>query len=172
MGLETLQVLALVLSEKEKRKMPALVVAPTSLVYNWVLEAKKFTPQLKVMAISGSLAERQVLCEKINQYDIVVTSYPLIRRDIEAYQNHRFSFCFIDEAQHVKNHFTQSARAIRKISANNRFALTGTPMENSLLELWAIFDFIMPSYLFTQQKFQERFVKPIMEMEARKQAKT
>ncbi|NLN65044.1 MAG: DEAD/DEAH box helicase family protein [Clostridiaceae bacterium] len=163
MGLgKTLQVLALVLSEKEKRKMPALVVAPTSLVYNWVLEAKKFTPQLKVMAISGSLAERQVLCEKINQYDIVVTSYPLIRRDIEAYQNHRFSFCFIDEAQHVKNHFTQSARAIRKISANNRFALTGTPMENSLLELWAIFDFIMPSYLFTQQKFQERFVKPIM----------
>jgi SNF2 family DNA or RNA helicase len=163
MGLgKTLQVLALVLSEKENRKQPALVIAPTSLVYNWVLEARKFTPELKVMAVSGSLLQRQSLWEDIGKADLVVTSYPLIRRDIEVYQSHAFSFCFIDEAQHVKNHFTQAARAIRKIAAMNRFALTGTPMENSLMELWAIFDFIMPSYLFTQQKFQERFVKPIL----------
>lgn len=163
MGLgKTLQVLALVLSEKDTRKAPALVIAPTSLVYNWVLEARKFTPELKVVAISGPLLQRQSLWQEIENADLVVTSYPLIRRDIEAYQNHAFSYCFIDEAQHVKNHFTQSARAIRKIAAQNRFALTGTPMENSLMELWAIFDFIMPSYLFTQQKFQERFVKPIL----------
>lgn len=163
MGLgKTLQVLALVLSEKDKRKKPALVVAPTSLVYNWALEAEKFTPELKVLAVSGLAPHRQALLENIDEYDLVVTSYPLIRRDIEYYQTHKFSFCFIDEAQHVKNHFTQSARAIRKILAENRFALTGTPMENSLLELWAIFDFIMPSYLFTQQKFHERFVKPII----------
>ena len=92
----------------------------------------------------------------------MITSYPLIRRDIEAYQKHSFSFCIIDEAQHVKNHYTQSAKAIRKIPAQNRFALTGTPMENSLMELWSIFDFIMPAYLYTQQKFQERFIKPIV----------
>lgn len=168
MGLgKTLQVLALVLSERENRKKPSLVIAPTSLVYNWVLEARKFTPELKVMAVSGPLLQRQSLWEKIDQVDLVITSYPLIRRDIEAYQKHAFSFCFIDEAQHVKNHFTQAARAIRKISAMNRFALTGTPMENSLMELWAIFDFIMPSYLFTQQKFQERFAKPILTEESK-----
>lgn len=163
MGLgKTLQVLALILSEKETSNAPALVIAPTSLVYNWVLEAEKFAPELKVAAISGTQAQRQPLLEKIDEYDLVITSYPLIRRDIEAYQKHRFSFCIIDEAQHVKNHYTQSARAIRKIPAKNRFALTGTPMENSLMELWSIFDFIMPTYLYTQQKFQERFVKPII----------
>ncbi len=163
MGLgKTLQVLALVLSEKDKNSEPSLVIAPTSLVYNWVLEAEKFTPELKVLAISGNQAQRLPLLEEIDKYDLVITSYPLIRRDIESYKNYRFLYCFIDEAQHVKNHFTQSARAIRKILAKNRFALTGTPMENSLLELWSIFDFIMPSYLFTQQKFQERFVKPIL----------
>lgn len=163
MGLgKTLQVLALVLSERDTQKAPALVIAPTSLVYNWVLEAQKFTPELKVLAVSGPLTQRQSQWQEIENVDLVVTSYPLIRRDIEAYQKIAFSYCFIDEAQHVKNHFTQAARAIRKIRAKNRFALTGTPMENSLTELWAIFDFIMPSYLFSQQKFQERFVKPIL----------
>jgi len=163
MGLgKTLQVLAFLLSEKESTGRPSLVVAPTSLVYNWVLEAEKFTPELKVLAISGNQAQRLPLLEKMDEYDLVITSYPLIRRDIEYYKNHRFSYFFIDEAQYVKNHFTHSARAIRKIQAKSRFALTGTPMENSLFELWSIFDFIMPSYLFTQQKFQERFVKPIV----------
>lgn len=172
MGLgKTLQVLALVLSERENRKLPSLVIAPTSLVYNWVLEARKFTPELKVMAVSGSITQRQALWENLDKVDLVITSYPLIRRDIEAYRNQSFAFCFIDEAQHVKNHFTQAARAIRKISAMNRFALTGTPMENSLMELWAIFDFIMPSYLFSQQKFQERFIKPIL-VEGNKEAAT
>lgn len=170
MGLgKTLQVLALILFEKEKNKAPALVIAPTSLVYNWVLEAEKFAPELKVVAISGTQVQRKPLLEKIGEYDLVITSYPLIRRDIEAYRKHSFSFCIIDEAQHVKNHYTQSAKAIRKISAKNRFALTGTPMENSLMELWSIFDFIMPNYLFTQQKFQERFLKPIVN-EADKEA--
>lgn len=170
MGLgKTLQVLALVLSEKEERNQPALVIAPTSLVYNWVSEAEKFTPELKVLAIVGDQTQRQPLLEQINEYDLVITSYPLIRRDISAYKQYRFSFCFIDEAQHVKNHYTQSARAIRKISAKNRFALTGTPMENSLMELWSIFDFIMPGYLYSQQVFQERFEKPIVN-EASKEA--
>jgi len=168
MGLgKTLQVLAFLLSEKKNTGKPSLVVAPTSLVYNWVLEAEKFTPELKVLAISGNQSQRLPLLEKINEYDLIVTSYPLIRRDIDFYKNHQFSYCIIDEAQHVKNHFSQSARAVRKIQAKTRFALTGTPMENSLLELWSIFDFLMPSYLFTQQKFQDRFVKPIVNGESR-----
>jgi len=163
MGLgKTLQVLALILSEKEKSKAPALVIAPTSLVYNCVLETEKFAPELKAVAISGTQAQRKPILDNIAEYDLVITSYPLIRRDIEAYQKHNFSFCIIDEAQHVKNHYTQAAKAIRKISARNRFALTGTPMENSLMELWSIFDFIMPGYLYTQQKFLDRFVKPII----------
>ncbi|NLX75851.1 MAG: DEAD/DEAH box helicase [Clostridiaceae bacterium] len=163
MGLgKTLQVLTLILSEKENRKAPALVIAPTSLVYNWRLEAEKFAPELKVAAITGTQAKRQQLLERMDEYDLIITSYPLIRRDIEAYRKYSFSFCIIDEAQNVKNHYTQSAKAIRKISAQNCFALTGTPMENSLMELWSIFDFIMPGYLYTQQKFEERFVKPII----------
>lgn len=163
MGLgKTIQVLALILSEKDKSKGPALVIAPTSLVYNWMLEAEKFTPELRTAAITGTLAQRKPLLDRIGEYDLVITSYPLIRRDIEAYQKHEFSFCIIDEAQHVKNHYTQAAKAIRRISARNRFALTGTPMENSLTELWSIFDFIMPGFLYTQQKFHERFVKPII----------
>ncbi len=163
MGLgKTLQVLALILSEKGKSKGPALVIAPTSLVYNWMFEAEKFTPELKVAAIIGTQPQRKQFLDKMNEFDLVITSYPLIRRDIEAYQKYSFSFCIIDEAQHVKNHYTQSAKAIRKISAQTRFALTGTPMENSLMELWSIFDFIMPGYLYTQQKFHERFVKPIV----------
>lgn len=163
MGLgKTLQVLTLILSEKQERKAPALIIAPTSLVYNWVFEAEKFAPELKVAAIAGTQTQRQSLLNNIDEYDLVVTSYPLIRRDIASYQKYHFSFCIIDEAQHVKNHYTQSAKAVRKIPAQNRFALTGTPMENSLLELWSIFDFIMPTYLYTQQKFQERFVKPIV----------
>jgi SNF2 family DNA or RNA helicase len=121
------------------------------------------------LAVIGNQVQRQPLLEQIDDYDLVITSYPLIRRDISAYLGYRFSFCFIDEAQHVKNHYTQSARAIRKISAQNRFALTGTPMENSLMELWSIFDFIMPGYLYTQQTFQERFEKAIVN-EASKEA--
>jgi len=163
MGLgKTIQILALILSEKERMNGPALVIAPTSLVYNWMLEAEKFAPELKVLAVTGSQVQRKVLLDKIGEYDLVITSYPLIRRDIDAYLKHNFSFCIIDEAQHVKNHYTQSAKAIRRISARNRFALTGTPMENSLTELWSIFDFIMPGYLYTQQKFHERFIKPII----------
>lgn len=163
MGLgKTLQVLALILSEKRKHSGPSLVITPTSLVHNWVLESEKFTPKLKVTAISGNQEQRTRKLKKLDKYDLVITSYPLIRRDIEYYKEYHFSFCILDEAQHIKNHFTQSARAVRQIVAGNRFALTGTPMENSLYELWAIFDFLMPSYLFSRQKFQERFVKPML----------
>ncbi|MCC5911129.1 MAG: DEAD/DEAH box helicase [Clostridiaceae bacterium] len=163
MGLgKTLQVLTYLLSEKqEKGEMPTLIVAPTSLVYNWLSEVEKFTPQLKVMVLTGNKDERRAKLENIKGYDIIVTSYPLIRRDDEFYENIHFRCCILDEAQHIKNPLSQNAKSVKTIKANQYFALTGTPIENSLTELWSIFDFIMPGYLLSHHRFRGRFEKPI-----------
>jgi len=139
MGLgKTLQVIAFILSEKNKAAAPSLVVAPTSLVYNWQEEVKKFAPELKVLVISGSVSERHEKFEKIKDADIVVTSYPLLRRDIDLYRNIKFQYCFLDEAQHIKNPNTLNARTAKQINSEMNFALTGTPIENSITELWSI----------------------------------
>jgi len=163
MGLgKTLQVLAFLLSEKEIKQKPALIVAPTSLVYNWQDEVRKFTPQLQALVVFGSQKERQEQLGKTADYDLVITSYPLLRRDSELYQDLNFSFCFLDEAQHIKNPNTINAKSVKEIKAENYFALTGTPIENSLTELWSIFDFIMPGYLFSHHKFNNKYERPIM----------
>ncbi len=164
MGLgKTLQVIAFLLSEKkEKGSFPSIVIVPTSLVYNWESEIKKFAPDLKVLIIVGDKLERNKLIEDINNYDIVITSYPLIRRDIELYKDINFRYCILDEAQHIKNPNSLNAKSVKSIKANNYFALTGTPMENSLMELWSIFDFLMPGYLLSKKKFTERYEKPIV----------
>jgi SNF2 family DNA or RNA helicase len=170
MGLgKTFQVLALLLSEKlEKGLHPTLIVVPTSLIYNWCEEVQKFAPELKVAVISGSKPERQEQMKDIKASDIVITSYPLIRRDIEEYKELDFRYCILDEAQHIKNPGSQNAKAVKEIRARNRYALTGTPMENSLLELWSIFDFILPGYLFSSTKFAEKYEKPIVRDENKK----
>lgn len=163
MGLgKTLQVITFILTEKEKEPSPSLVIAPTSLVYNWQEEVKKFAPELKAVVISGSQKERQEQLQQISQADLVITSYPLIRRDIEFYQDFDFSYCFLDEAQQIKNPQTVNAKAVKQIKAKGYFALTGTPMENSLTELWSIFDFLMPGYLLSHNKFQKKYEKPIV----------
>lgn len=164
MGLgKTLQVIAFLLSEKkEKGSFPSIVIVPTSLVYNWESEIKKFAPDLKVLIIVGDKLERNKLIEDINNYDIVITSYPLIRRDIELYKDINFRYCILDEAQHIKNPNSLNAKSVKSIKATNYFALTGTPMENSLMELWSIFDFLMPGYLLSKKKFTERYEKPIV----------
>lgn len=164
MGLgKTLQVLTFLLSEKnEGNKLPNLIVAPTSLVYNWASEVEKFTPELRTLVISGNKDERQNNIEDIMNYDIVVTSYPLIRRDIDLYENITFKYCILDEAQHIKNPMSQNAKSVKDIKAQNYFALTGTPIENSLTELWSIFDFIMPGYLWSHSKFIKKFERPIV----------
>lgn len=163
MGLgKTLQVIAFVLSEKSYSKLPALVIAPTSLVYNWMDEVDKFAPELKVAVISGVQEERQLQLSDISGADLVITSYPLIRRDIELYSKLEFSYCFLDEAQHIKNPNTINAKSVKQINAKGYFALTGTPIENSLTELWSIFDFIMPGYLLSHNKFVKRFESPII----------
>ena len=167
MGLgKTLQVLALILSEKSTTSNPSLVIAPTSLIYNWQEEALKFTPTIQVLVIEGTPQERQKQLSEIdNQYDLVVTSYPILRRDIDNFAKLDFSYCFLDEAQHTKNPHTLNAKSVQQIRAKSYFALTGTPIENSLSELWSLFNFIMPGYLLSHQDFRKKFEIPIIKGE-------
>jgi len=138
---------------------PHLIVCPTSLVFNWVAEVKKFTPDLKILALHGP--ERHTRFDEIAASDIVVTSYALIRRDAEKYRTMEFDTVVLDEAQHIKNRQTQNAQAVKAVRAKHRLVLTGTPLENSVLDLWSIFDFLMPGYLGTAQDFRERYEQPI-----------
>ncbi|MDD4834943.1 MAG: DEAD/DEAH box helicase, partial [Lutispora sp.] len=163
MGLgKTLETLAFIVSQKEKHTGPALVVAPTSLIYNWQAEAIKFTPDMNVIVVSGLQKERKELLKDVTSADIVVTSYPLIRRDIDLYKEMEFSYCFLDEAQHIKNPNSINAKSVKRLKAKGFFALTGTPIENSLTELWSIFDFILPGYLLSHGKFVKKYEKPIV----------
>ena len=163
MGLgKTLQVLTFILSEQKGDSVPSLVIAPTSLIYNWQDEAIKFAPGLKVIVISGQQSDRLEQLKDISESDLIVTSYGLIKRDIELYEKINFKYCFLDEAQHVKNPNTLNAKSVKKINAKSYFALTGTPIENTLTELWSIFDFIMPGYLRSHKSFASRFEVPIV----------
>jgi len=163
MGLgKTLQVLTFIMSEKGENDIPSLVIVPTSLVYNWQQEVQKFAPDLKVTLVSGNPSERQEQLKDITTSDIVVTSYALIKRDIKFYEHIIFKYCFIDEAQNIKNPNTLSAKAVKKIKAKGYFALTGTPIENTLTELWSIFDFLMPGYLQSHKLFVKKFELPIV----------
>lgn len=139
MGLgKTLQAIALILSYIEENKYerkPVIVVAPTSLIYNWEREVEKFTPELRAMVIYGNQRDRVNLIKSIEEADVVITSYAIMAKDIDYYRSIEFSYCFIDEAQQIKNPKTSSARAIKTVVAKARFALTGTPVENRLREL-------------------------------------
>ena len=130
-----------------KNKMkPSIVVCPSSLTINWRNEARKFTDNLKVQVISGNSEERNKKIDEIMKYDLIITSYDSLKRDVEKYRknNCQFKYIIADEAQYIKNNNTQNAKAIKVINAETKYALTGTPIENSLSELWSIFDFIMP----------------------------
>lgn len=162
MGLgKTLQTLAFLrfIRQEQSVTAPALIVCPTSLVFNWVAEAKKFTPGLKVLALHGP--DRHGRFDQIAASDIVVTSYALIRRDAERYRELEFDTVALDEAQHIKNRQTQNAQAVKAVKARHRIVLTGTPLENSVLDLWSIFDFLMPGYLGSAKDFRERYELPI-----------
>lgn len=166
MGLgKTLQTIAFIAAESlenvEERK-PSLVVAPTSLVYNWKNEVEKFSPELKVLVVSGNKNEREEQRKELEEADLVITSYPLIRRDIDEYRNMEFKYCFLDEAQQIKNPNSINAKSVKEIKAKGYFALTGTPIENSLTELWSIFDFIMPGYLMNHNKFSQKYELPVV----------
>jgi superfamily II DNA or RNA helicase len=138
---------------------PALVVCPTSLVTNWENEARKFTPELKTLVLEGS--DRAARFKSIAGVDIVITSYALLRRDIDTLREIKFSTAVLDEAQHIKNPDTQNAQAAYALRANHRFVLTGTPMENSVRDLWSIMNFALPGYLGDRKDFRERYELPI-----------
>ena len=161
MGLgKTIQAITFLLSNQGKK---SLVVAPTSLTYNWLDEFEKFAPNLRVVAINGSKEEREEKLNNIKNYDVLITTYNLLKRDLENYKSIKFDYCILDEAQFIKNSNSQNSLAVKEINANTRFALSGTPIENSLMELWSIFDFIMPGYLFDEKKFSVRYHKKLKE---------
>ena len=167
MGLgKTLQVLSYLLALKEGgQPLPSLIVCPASLVLNWEEECKKFTPQLTCVAMDGDAAHRAVLARRWAEADLVVTSYDLLRRDEDRYAEQPFYACILDEAQAIKNHTTQKYKAVCQVRSQVRFALTGTPVENRLGELWSIFSFLMPGYLPPYKSFCSRFEKPIVQEE-------
>ncbi len=163
MGLgKTLQALTLLQKAKdEDGAMPTLVICPTSVVFNWESEIQKFTPELTCLKLSG--IERKSLFKEIPNYDIVITSYALVRRDIEKLRKINFRYIILDESQNIKNALSQTAQAVKTLNAPHKLALSGTPIENKLEELWSVFDFLMPGFLFNISEFNFRYVNPIME---------
>ena len=166
MGLgKTIQLLAVILSYVQKNKgnvKPSIIICPSSLALNWYNEIQKFTSTLKALVISGDYLERKRKIEEIGKYQVIITSYDSLKRDIDLYENYCFKYVVADEAQYIKNNNTKNSKAIKTINAETKFALTGTPIENSLSELWSIFDFIMPGYLYKYKKFKELYETPII----------
>lgn len=161
MGLgKTIQTIAFILSNKGSK---SLIIAPTSLIYNWVSELEKFAPTTRVAVANGSKEEREELLKNIQNYDVIITTYNLLKRDLENYTAIDFDYCILDEAQAIKNPNSQNAISVKEIKAKTRFALSGTPIENSLMELWSIFDFIMPGYLYDEKRFSVRYHKKLKE---------
>ena len=172
MGLgKTLQAISLLLNykENEKDRKTSIVVCPSSLALNWKNEIEKFTSDLNIKVIRGTYEERKKIIKELENYDLIITSYDLLKRDIDIYKqkDYKFKYIFADEAQYLKNNNTKNAKTIKQLNSDTRFALTGTPIENSLAELWSIFDFIMPGYLFDYREFKARYEVPIVKDEDR-----
>ncbi len=158
--LQTLAWLQLDRADEAARDLPVLIVCPTSLVDNWALEAARFTPNLRVLTVTGS--DRHQKWASLQDHDLVITSYALLRRDIELYEAQAFAVAILDEAQHIKNKATQNAIAAKRLQARHRLVLTGTPIENGVADFWSIMDFLMPGYLGTHEKFRRNVELPIM----------
>lgn len=165
MGLgKTLQSIAFILSELSvirKKKLPVLIVSPSSLTYNWLSEISKFAPEVQAIVVDGTKTERFKIQKDVMDMDVVIISYPLLRRDIKWFEKHGFHTVFFDEAQVFKNPMTQTARSVKKIQAAHRFALTGTPVENSLQELWSIFHVVFPELFMGLKEYSNLSRKTI-----------
>nr|WP_243157263.1 SNF2-related protein [Clostridium perfringens] len=174
MGLgKTLQIIAFLLSQKKSK---SIVVVPTSVIYNWMDEFEKFAPSIRVGLVHGSKSKRDKVLRNFKRglgikieeenlkeksyekYDVLLTTYGTLKNDEKAYENLSFDYCIIDEAQNIKNPSAQATLSVKNIKSRCNIALTGTPIENNLMELWSIFDFVMPGYLFTKERFRERFI--------------
>ena len=165
MGLgKTIQIITLLQSikEEEEEHGTALVICPASLIYNWAEEFARFAPDLNVKLVAGTKTARLQTIAEHALNDVLITSYDLLKRDINAYAGTKFRFQIIDEAQYIKNQQTAAAKAVKLIDSKTRFALTGTPIENRLSELWSIFDYLMPGFLYTYSKFRADLEQPIV----------
>lgn len=161
MGLgKTLQAITIITQyKKENPTSLSLIVCPTSLLYNWKEEFSKFHPKTKTLIVDGTPTQRKTLFKKITNCDVIITSYSLIQKDIEIYKKISFGYAILDEAQHIKNRSTRNAKSVKLICANHRLILTGTPIENSLEELWSLFDFLMPGLLNSFNRFVEKYLR-------------
>lgn len=161
MGLgKTLQaIIALTQHQLKHPGSKSIVICPTSLVYNWKEEFTKFNPKLRVLPVDGTPVQRKKLQNNIKDFDVIITSYSLLQKDIEFYKDIPFSYAFLDEAQHIKNRGTRNAKSVKMIQAAHRVILTGTPIENSLDELWSLFDFLMPGLLSSYDRFVEKYIR-------------
>lgn len=165
MGLgKTLQIISLLLARKEKmqNQLPSLIVAPASVIYNWQAEVKKFAPSLNVALLDGTKKERERLLLDAKKYNLLISSYQSLNRDLEAYQNLIFDVEVIDEAQNIKNQQSVTAKTVKVIKAHHKLALTGTPIENKLSELWSIFDYLLPGFLGSYPDFRKKYELPIV----------
>lgn len=165
MGLgKTLQVISLLASEyAAKKELTSLIITPASLIYNWQEEFQKFAPELPLAVVAGTKKERRdLLTASQLKGKILITSYDLLKRDIDLYEPIKFDYEILDEAQYIKNHTTAVAKAVKIIDSQQRFVLTGTPIENKLSELWSIFDYLMPGFLYTYKEFKTNFEAPIV----------
>ena len=168
MGLgKTLQVISFLWSEFQEsvpgENRRALVVTPASLVFNWMNEIERFAPGLPATVVTGDVKERKNLIRNAGGREVLITSYDLLKRDLKAYQKLDFAVQIIDEAQYIKNHGTQAAKAVKEVRSEFRLALTGTPVENRLSELWSIFDFLMPGFLYSYEKFRKEIELPAVQ---------
>lgn len=165
MGLgKTLQTIVYINAMKQRAEQPVhfLIVCPSSIIYNWMDELTNFCPSLSSCVVTGFPQDRKSMIEAYEDYDVLITSYPLMRRDVVLYRKILFDTIFLDEAQFIKNAASLNAQSVKLLRADHRFALTGTPIENSLSELWSIFDFIMPNFLMAHSRFATRYEKPII----------
>jgi hypothetical protein len=163
MGLgKTAQVISVLLATKDENQKPSLIVCPASLVYNWQAEFEKFAPEMTATVIAGTQTERKELLKMAASSDVLITSYDLLKRDIADYEDMEFAYQVIDEAQYIKTHTTAAAKSVKVIQAAHKLALTGTPIENRLSELWSIFDYLMPGFLYSYDVFKKELETPIV----------
>ncbi|MEX1012230.1 MAG: SNF2-related protein [Waddliaceae bacterium] len=152
-------IIALTQNKKNNKAALSLIVCPTTLVYNWKEEFSKFHPEFKVLVIDGNPTQRQKLIKQLPKYDVGITSYSLLQKDISKYEKIQLSYVVLDEAQHIKNRATRNAKSVKQLNSLHKLILTGTPIENSLDELWSLFDFLMPGLLSTYDRFVDKYVR-------------
>lgn len=157
MGLgKTIQVITFLLSKRSKK---TLIITPTSVLYNWKDEFERFAPNVRVGLVHGTKAQRDRMLSEIKKYDVLITTYGTLKNDENEYEKLQFDYCIIDEGQNIKNPTSKTTLSVKKINSKCNFALTGTPIENNLMELWSIFDFVMPGFLFTKERFKGKFIQ-------------